>query len=90
MEELEKVPKELQGSATLLLEQQYELTRTPRARVSSCICSRRWPSRLLLGREAPWSSKLYMSQYRGMPGQRNGSGWVGEVGEVIGDFWDNI
>jgi hypothetical protein len=29
MEELEKVPKELKGSATLLEEQQYELTSTP-------------------------------------------------------------
>jgi hypothetical protein len=31
MEELEKVPKELKGSATLKVEQQYELTSTPRA-----------------------------------------------------------
>jgi hypothetical protein len=29
MEELEKVPKELKGSATLQAEQQYELTSTP-------------------------------------------------------------
>ena len=29
MEELEKVPKELKGSATLQVEQQYELTITP-------------------------------------------------------------
>jgi hypothetical protein len=29
MEELEKVPKELKGSATLEVEQQYELTSTP-------------------------------------------------------------
>jgi hypothetical protein len=29
MEELEKVPKELKGSATLYVEQHYELTRTP-------------------------------------------------------------
>ena len=31
-----------------------------------------------LGREAPWSWKLYMPQYRGMPGPRSGNGWVGE------------
>jgi hypothetical protein len=31
MKELEKVPKELKGSATLEVEQQYELTSTPRA-----------------------------------------------------------
>jgi hypothetical protein len=73
-------------------EQQYELTSTPRAHVSSCICSRRWPSRPSLGREVPWSCKLYMLQYRGTPGPRSGNGWVGEQGEGegIGDFWDSI
>jgi hypothetical protein len=31
-----------------------------------------------------------MSQYRGMPGPRSGSGWVGEwVVERVGDFWDS-
>ena len=44
------------------------LTSNPRACVSSCICSRRWSSQPSLGRETPWSCKLYMSQYRGMPG----------------------
>jgi hypothetical protein len=53
----------------------------PRTRVSSSICSRRWPSWTSLGREAPWSSKLYMPQYRGKPGPRSGSGWVGEQGK---------
>ena len=53
MEELENVPKELKGSSTLQVEQQYELTSTSRARVSSCICSRRWPSQPSLGRETP-------------------------------------
>jgi hypothetical protein len=28
-----------------------------------------------------------MPQYRGMPGPRSGSGWVGEW---VGDFWDSI
>ena len=91
MEELENVPKELKVSATLWVEQQYELTSTPRAPVSSCICSRRWPSQPSLGREVPWYCKLYMPQYRGMPGLRSGSGWVGEwVGERVGNFWDSI
>jgi hypothetical protein len=43
-----------------------------------------------------WSSfflsfmKLYMPQYRGTPGPRSGSRWVGEcVGEGMGDFWDS-
>jgi hypothetical protein len=42
--------------------------------------------------EAPWSCKLYMPQYRGTPGPRSGSGWIGEQGggKSIGDFWDRI
>jgi hypothetical protein len=64
--------------------EQYELTSTPRTPVSSCICIRRWPSRPSLGREAPWYCKLYMPQYRGMPGPKSGSGWVGEWGEGYG------
>jgi hypothetical protein len=32
-----------------------------------------------------------MPQYRGKPGPRSGSRWVGEwVGERVGDFWDSI
>jgi hypothetical protein len=34
MEELEKAPKELRGSATLWVEQQYELTSAPQELVS--------------------------------------------------------
>jgi hypothetical protein len=42
-------------------------------------------------REAHWSCKLYMPKYRGTPGPRSGSGWVGEQGGVegMGDFWDS-
>jgi hypothetical protein len=79
MEELGRVPRELGGgggSATLSVEQQYELTRSPRASVSSFICSRRWPSWPSLGREAPWSCKLYMLQYRGNTRAKNWE-WVG-------------
>ena len=44
-----------------------------------------------MGREAPWYCKLYIPQYRGTPGPRSGSGWVGEWGgEGMGDFWDSI
>jgi hypothetical protein len=40
--------------------------------------------------KAHWSIKPYMSQYRGTPGPRSGSGWVGESGgRVWGDFWDS-
>jgi hypothetical protein len=85
MRELEKVPKELRGSATLEVEQQYELTSTPRARVSSCICSRSWPSQPSFGRETPWSCKLYMPQCRGTQEVRVG-GWVEEGGRIWGTF----
>jgi hypothetical protein len=49
VEELEKVTKEIKGSATILEEEQYELTSFPRAHDSSCICSRRWRSRPSMG-----------------------------------------
>ena len=62
------------------LQQNLELTSTPRARVSSYICIRRWPNRPSVERETPWSCKLYMPQYRGTPGPKRGSGWVGEQG----------
>jgi hypothetical protein len=41
-------------------------------------------------REAHWSGKLYMPQYRGMPGPKKWE-WVGRgvVGEGVGDFWDS-
>jgi hypothetical protein len=92
MEELEKVPKELKGSTTLQAERQHKLTSTPKAHVSSCICSRLWPSLPSLGRKTPWSCKLYKPQFRGMPGSRSGSGWVREQcgGVCIGGFRDNI
>jgi hypothetical protein len=77
MEELEKVPKELKGSATLEEEQQYELTSTPRARASSCICSRRWPSRPSLGREALGLVKIICPSTGECQGQEEG----------VGGFW---
>ena len=41
--------------------------------------------------ERPWYFEVHMPQYRGMPGPRSGSGWVGEwVWVDMGDFWDNI
>jgi hypothetical protein len=42
-------------------------------------------------KEAHWSCKLSLPQYRGMPGPISGSVWVGEwVGKWVGDFWDSI
>jgi hypothetical protein len=88
MEELEKVPKELKGTATLYVEQQYELTSTPEllslaAYVSKdVLVSHHW-------KERPFGlAKLYMPQYRGTPGPKRGSGWVGgwggEPGGLLG------
>jgi hypothetical protein len=40
-----------------------------------------------------WYCKLYIPQYRGTPGPRSGSGWVGEQGKGvggIGNFQDSI
>jgi hypothetical protein len=47
--------------------------------------------KILNEREAHWTRKLYMPQYRGTPGPKRGSGWVGEWGWVgMGDFWYSI
>jgi hypothetical protein len=45
-----------------------------------------WPSRPSLEREAHWTRKLYMPQYRGTPEPKSGNGWVGEWGVVSGTF----
>jgi hypothetical protein len=72
MEELENVPKELKGSAGL-----YELTSTPRAPVSSCICSRRWPSQASLGEEALGLAKIICPSIGECQGQEVGVGGLG-------------
>jgi hypothetical protein len=77
MKELEKIPKELKGSATQKEEQQYELTSTPRARVSSCICSRRWPSRPSMGGEAFGLVKIICPSTGECQGQEVGGGGLG-------------
>ena len=62
----------------------------PGALDSSSICIKRWPSRHHW-KEAHCTGKLYMTQYRGTPGPKNGNGWVGKCGgEGVGDFWDSI
>jgi hypothetical protein len=56
----------------------------PEALDSSCICIKRWPSRPSLEREAHWTCKLYMPQYRGMPGiKKNGNARVGKWEERV-------
>jgi hypothetical protein len=70
------------------VEQQYELTSTPTELVflAAYVSDRSQPS---LEREVHQSFKLYMPQYRGTPGPRNGSGGEGSGG-VWEDFWDSI
>jgi hypothetical protein len=65
---------------------------TPRAPISSCICSRRWPGQPSLGREAPWYCKLYRGSGT-LPVQGNARAkkweWVGRGAgprEGIGNF----
>jgi hypothetical protein len=73
------------------VERQYELTSTPRARVSSCICIRRWPSQPSLEREAHWSCKTLYASVQGNARAKKWE-WVGRGagGEGMGDFWDSI
>jgi hypothetical protein len=51
-----------------------------RARVSSCICSRVWPSWPSMGGEALGIAKIICLSTGEMPGPGNRSGWVGEQG----------
>ena len=80
MEELRKVSKELKRSATQLEEQHYELTSTPEFLTLAAYVSKDDLVGPSLEREAHWSGKHYMPQYRGTPGPKNGNGWVGEWG----------
>jgi hypothetical protein len=89
MREVEKVHKELKGSADLSKEQQYELTSTPRACVSSCLCSRGWPSRPSIGGEVLRLEKILCPSIGEYQGQELGVGGLGRKGEGGGyrDFW---
>jgi hypothetical protein len=57
---------ELKGSATLYVEQHYELTSTPEFLTLAAYVSKD----ISLEREAHWTHKLYMPQYRGTPGPK--------------------
>jgi hypothetical protein len=88
MKELEKTYKELEGYAALYEKQQYEPTSTPRASVSSYICSRGWPSRPSIGGEALGLVKILSASIRECQGQELGVGGLKSRGrgEGIGDF----
>jgi hypothetical protein len=55
----------------------YKLTSTPRAHVSSCICSRKWPSQPSLGGEALGLAKIICPSIGKCQGQEAGVGGLG-------------
>ena len=84
MEELEKVPKELKVSATLQVEQHYELTSTPELLTLAAYVGHHWKERPI--GQANFicpSTGEHQGQKVGMGGQQSG-------GEGMGDFWDSI
>ena len=90
MEELEKVPKELKGSATLQMEQHYELTSTPELLTLAAYVSKdglvghHWKERPI-----GLANIIYLSTGE-CQGQKVGVGGQGSGGEGMGDFWDSI
>jgi hypothetical protein len=66
------------------VEQKYELTSTPGACVSSCICIRRCPSQHI-----GLANFICLSTGESQD-QEVGVGWKGSGGEDMGDFWDSI
>jgi hypothetical protein len=86
MKELEKVPKELKGSSTLQKGQQYELVSTSWSCVSSCICSRGWPSQPSIGGEALGIAKIIRPSIGECQGQDVGLG--GFRSTARGGYWE--
>ena len=90
MEELEKVAKELKGSATLQVEQHYELTSTPELLTLAAYVSKDG----LVGhhwKERPIGQANVICPSTGeCQGQKMGMGGQGSGGEGMGDFWDSI
>ena len=90
MEELEKVPKELKGSATLQVEQCYELTSIPELLTLAAYVSKDG----LVGhhwKERPIGLENFICPSTGeREGQKVGMGGQESWGEGMGDFWDSI
>jgi hypothetical protein len=91
MEELEKVSKELKRSATLSVEQHYELTSTLELLTLAAYVSKDG----LVGhhwKERPIGHANCICPSTGeRQVQKNGTGWVGKWGgEGMVDFWDSI
>jgi hypothetical protein len=90
MEELEKVSKELKRSATLSVEQHYELTSTPELLTLAAYVSKDG----LVGhhwKERPIGHANCICPSTGeCQGQKNGNGWVGKYRRGNGGLWDSI
>jgi hypothetical protein len=88
MEELEKVPKELKGFATLLVEQHYELASIPELWTLVAYVSK---DGLISHhrKERPIRHTKFLCPSTGeRQGQKNGNGWVAKWGggRVYGTF----
>ena len=90
MEELEKLPKELKGTATLQVEQQYKLTSTPELLSLAAYLSKKG----LVGHqwnERPIGHANFIFPSTGeCQGQKVGVGRQGIGWEGMGDFRDSI
>ena len=90
MEELEKAPKELKGTATLQVEQQYELSSTPELLSLAAYVSKDG----LVGhhcKERPIGLANFICPSTGEhQGQKGGVGGQGIGGVGMGDLWDSI
>jgi hypothetical protein len=73
LEELDRVPKEMKGSATYRWNDNMN-SPVPAKLVSLAAYVAEDGYSAITGRRGPWSCKYYMPQDRGMPG--TGSGWV--------------
>ena len=90
MEELEKLPKELKGSATLQMEQHYELTSSPELLTLAAYVSKDG----LVGhhcKERPIGLTNFICPSTGeRQGEKLVMGGQGSGGDGMGDFWDSI
>ena len=90
MEELEKIPKELKGTATLQVEQQYELTSTWELLSLAAYVSKDG----LVGhhcKERPIGLANFICPSTGeRQGQKGGVGGWGIGGVGMGNLWDSI
>ena len=90
MDELEKVSEELKRSATLQVQQHYELTSTPELLTLSAYVSKDG----LVGhhwKERPIGHANFICPSTGeCQGQKMGMGGQGSGGEGMGEFWDSI